>query len=183
MQGSRRDGTPDGTVARSPPPSSECTVPLTIRSAGAQVNLVVGPMVILIGVAAVLAAIVLSLMLETAWFLMLLIPAALAIGGGLFILRGARRSRLHIDEHGFTWCGFVGAEQALRWEQVHQLLPPPPASRRTVTIAQLRDGRQVEVQALWESPTSPASMLGPQDHSRAKNALLGAHRAWLSGRR
>ena len=161
----------------------ENLVQAVIRSAGAQINLVVGPMVALIGVAALLTGVVLSIVLETAWFLMVLIPAALAIGGGLFILRGARRSRLHIDEGGFTWCGFVGAEQSLRWEQVHQLLPPPPASRRTVTIAQLRDGRQVEVRALWESATSPAAMLGPQDHSRAQNALLGAQRAWLSGRR
>jgi hypothetical protein len=158
-------------------------VPLTIRAASSRVNLVVGPMVLLIGLAAVLAAIILSAALGTAWFLMLLIPAALAIGGGQFILRGARRSRLQIDADGFTWCGFVGAEQTLRWEQVHQLLPPPPASRRTVTIAQLRDGRQVEVQALWEPPTSPAAVLGPQDHSRAQNALLDAHRAWLAGRR
>ena len=155
----------------------------TIRSATARVNLVVGPMVVLIGIAAGIAAIILSIVMGTAWFLMLLMPALLGIGGGLFILWTTRRARLEIDADGFTWCGFVGAEQTLRWEQVHQLLPPPPASRRTVTIAQLRDGSQVEVRALWESATSPAAMLGPQDHSRAQNALLGAHRAWLSGRR
>ena len=52
-----------------------------------------------------------------------------------------------------------------------------------VAIAQLRDGSQVEVRALWESPTSPAVLLGPPNHSRAQNALLGAHRAWLAGHR
>lgn len=158
-------------------------MPLTIRAASSWINLVVGPMVLLIGLAGGLAAIILSAVLGTAWFLMLLIPAAMAIGGGLFILRGARRSRLQIDADGFTWCGVVGAEQTLRWEQVHRLLPPPPANRRTVTIAQLRDGRQIEVRALWESPTSPAVLLGPPDHRRAQDALLDAHRAWLAGRR
>ncbi|WP_243733760.1 hypothetical protein [Brachybacterium sp. AG952] len=154
-----------------------------IRSAGAQINLVVGPMVALIGVAALLAGVVLSIVLETAWFLMFLIPAAMGIGAGLLLLRGARRSRLQIDPEGVTWCGFVGAEQSLRWQEIHQLLLPPPASRRVVAIAQLRDGRQVEVRALWESPTSPAVLLGSSDHSRAQNALLGAHRAWLAGHR
>ena len=85
-----------------------------IRSAGAQINLVVGPMVALIGVAALLTGVVLSIVLETAWFLMFLIPAAMGIGAGLLLLRGARRSRLQIDPEGFTWCGFVGAEQSLR---------------------------------------------------------------------
>ena len=127
-----------------------------IRSAGAQINLVVGPMVALIGVAALLTGVVLSIVLETAWFLMFLIPAAMGLGAGLLLLRGARRSRLQIDPEGFTWCGFAGAEQSLRWQEIHQLLPPPPASRRVVAIAQLRDGRQVEVRALWESPISPA---------------------------
>ena len=161
----------------------ENLVQAVIRSAGAQVNLVVGPMVALIGVAALLAGVVLSIVLETAWFLMFLIPAAMGIGAGLLLLRGARRSRLQIDPEGVTWCGFAGAEQSLRWQEIHQLLPPPPASRRVVAIAQLRDGRQVEVRALWESPTSPAVLLGPSDHSRAQNALLGAHRAWLAGHR
>lgn len=154
-----------------------------IRSAGARVNFVVGPMVVLIGVAALLAGVVLSVVMETAWFMMFLLPAAMGIGAGLFLLRGARRSRLQIDPEGFTWCGFVGAEQSLRWQEIHQLLPPPPTSRRVVAIAQLRDGRQVEVRALWESPTSPAVLLGRPDHSRAQNALLGAHRAWLAGHR
>lgn len=52
-----------------------------------------------------------------------------------------------------------------------------------VAIAQLRDGRQVEGRALWDSPTSPAVLLGPSGHSRAQNALLGAHPAWLAGHR
>ncbi len=155
----------------------------TIRSATARVNLVVGPMVVLIGIAAGIAAIILSIVMETAWFLMLLMPALLGIGGGLFILWTTRRARLEIDADGFTWCGFIGAAQSLRWEEVHRLLPPPTGSPRTVVIAQLHDGRRVEVRTLWNSPTTPAALFSVQDHRRAQNALLGAHRAWLAGRR
>ena len=98
--------------------SRELNVHAVIRSAGAQINLVVGPMVALIGVAALLTGVVLSIVLETAWFLMFLIPAAMGIGAGLLLLRGARRSRLQIDPEGFTWCGFAGAEQSLRWQEI-----------------------------------------------------------------
>lgn len=155
----------------------------TIRSAGSRVNLVIGPMVMLIGVGAAITAVVLAIALEAPAFLALFVPAVLALGGGAFILWGAHRSRLRIDGRGFSWCGFVGREQSVRWEQLHQLLPPPPDATRTAAIAQLRDGDRVEVRALWKSATSPASLLGGSDHSEAQNALLAAHRAWLAERR
>lgn len=72
------------------------------RTAGSRITHVVGPFVMVIGVLAGIAAIVLSVVMETAGFLALFIPAALALGGGAFILRGARRSRMHIDSTGFT---------------------------------------------------------------------------------
>lgn len=156
---------------------------ITLRSTAATVNYVVAPFVILIGIAAGIAAIVLTWVLESAGFLMLLLPSLLAIGAGVLILRAVHRSGLRIDEQGFSWCGAFKAAQALRWEQVHQLLPPPPGSPRTVVIAQLRDGRQVEVRAIWESPTSPSSLLSTADHSKAQNALLSAHQAWLAAQR
>lgn len=156
---------------------------LTIRSVAARVNYVVGPFVILIGIGAGITAIVLTWVLESAAFLMLFLPALLAIGAGAFILWAVQRSGLRIDAEGFSWCGALKPAQSLRWEQIHQLLPPPPASPRTVVVAQLRDGRQVEVRAIWESPTSPASLLSPADHSKAQNALLSAHRAWLAAHR
>lgn len=161
----------------------EASVPATIRSAASRVNFVVGPLVVLIGLGAALTAVILPFVLGTAWFLMLLLPALLGIGAGLFILWMARRARLQIDARGFTWCGFVGAEHSLRWEELDRLLPPGESSSRVVAVAQLRDGRQLEVEALWNSATAPAALFDAQDHSRARNALLGAHRAWLAGRR
>lgn len=158
-------------------------MPRTIRGAGSRVNLVIGPLVMLIGIGAGITAIILTIVLGAAGFLALFIPAALALAGGAFVLRGALRSRLQIDADGFTWCGFLGAERSLRWEQLHRLLPPPSGSSRTVAIAELRDRSRIEVRALWESPTSPASLLGAADHSTAQNALLAAHREWLAGRR
>ncbi|MFC7458793.1 hypothetical protein ACFQS2_16500 [Brachybacterium sp. GCM10030267] len=154
----------------------------TLRSAGSRVNHVIGPMVMLIGVAAGIAAIVLALALEALPFLVLFVPAALAVGGGAFVLWGARRSRLLIDETGFTWAGFVGRQHAVRWDTLHRLLPPPPGASRVVAIAELRDGSSVEVRALWDSPTSPSALLGASDHSAARDALIAAHREWLSTR-
>ena len=156
---------------------------ITIRSVAAKVNYAVGPFVILIGIAAGITAIILTWVLESAGFLMLFLPSLLAIGAGVFILWAVQRSGLRIDGQGFSWCGAFKAAQSLRWEQVHQLLPPPPGSPRTVVIAQLHEGRQVEVRAIWESPTSPAALLTPADHSRAQNALLNAHQEWLAARR
>ncbi|HEX7350658.1 PH domain-containing protein [Brachybacterium sp.] len=158
-------------------------MPTTIRSNDSRINFFVGPLVILIGIGGALTAVILSIAMQTAWFLMLFIPALLGVGGGLFILWIARRARLVIDDDGFRWCGFLGAEQSLRWEQVHQLLPPPANQKQTVLVAQLHDRRQVPVRALWTSQTSPAALLGAADHSEAQNALLDAHRAWLAARR
>lgn len=156
----------------------------TIRGTGSRVNVVVvGPMVILLGVGAGITAIVLSIVLQNPAYLGLFFPAVLALGGGAFVMWGARRSRLQVDEHGATWSGFVGAKQSLRWDQVHRLLPPPAGTSRTVAIAQLRDGSRLEVRALWESPTSPGSLMGATDHSEAQNALLAAHRGWLAAHR
>jgi hypothetical protein len=154
-----------------------------LRSAASRVNHVVGPMVVLIGIAAAIAAVVLSLALGTAWFLLLLLPAALGIGGGLFVLLIARRARLQIDAEGFTWCGWLGAEQSLRWEQVRELLPPRPGDAQLVAVARLHDGREVPVRAVWNSPTSPTALLSAPDHGAAQDALLRAHRAWLAARR
>ncbi|WP_394215535.1 hypothetical protein [Brachybacterium vulturis] len=154
---------------------------ITIRGLAATVNYVVGPFVILVGAAAGIAATVLTWVLESAGFLMLFLPSLLAIGAGVFILWSVQRSGLRIDAHGFSWCGPIRPAQSLRWEQVHQLRPPPSGSPRTVVIAQLHDGRRVEVRAIWDSPTS--SLLIPVDHSRAQNALLSAHQEWLAARR
>ena len=156
----------------------------TIRGTGSRVNtVIVGPMVMLIGVGAGITAIVLSIVLQAPGFLALFLPALLALGGGAFVLWGARRSRLRVDEHGATWSGFLGATRSLRWDQVHRLLPPPAGDPRCVAIVQLRDGSHREVHALWESRTSPVSLMGAPDHSEAQNALLAGHRAWLDGHR
>ena len=143
-------------------------------------NLVVGPAVMIIGIGALVTAIVLSVVLETAGFLALLIPAALALGGGAFILRGARRSRLEITADGFVWGGFIGAEHTLRWDQVHRILPAPPGASRVAALAPLRDGSTTEVRALWVPPTSPLSLMGGVNHREDYQALVNAHRQWLA---
>ena len=61
------------------------------RASSSRVNVVVGPMVMGVGVLTAVAAVVLSLVMGTAGFLALLIPAVLALGGGAFVLWGALR--------------------------------------------------------------------------------------------
>lgn len=155
----------------------------TFRSSASRVNHVVGPMVMVIGVLGAIAAVVLSLVMETFGFLALLIPAALALGGGAFVLWGAHRSRLSIDADGFVWAGFVGAQRSVRWQLLERLVPPAPGDRRLVATALLRDGSQVPVRALWEPATFPAALSGGPDHSEVQNALISAHRRWLAGYR
>ena len=89
----------------------------TFRSAGSRVNVVVGPLVMLIGVGAAITAVVLTLVLGEPGFLALLIPAALALGGGAFVLWGApggslaRGVRAAAGRHGRARPGAVGARE------------------------------------------------------------------------
>lgn len=155
-----------------------------IRSAGAKANFFVGPLVMLIGFGAAITAVVLSIALETPGFLILLLPGAMGIGAGLFLLRMARRARLEIDERGITWCGFAGREHSLRWDQLHRIWAPPPgANPRLVALAQLRDGAVVEIRAIWASPTSPVALLGASNHEEEFQALVQAHQHWLTATR
>lgn len=154
----------------------------TFRSAGSRVNVVVGPLVMLIGVGTAITAVVLTLVLGEAGFLALLIPAVLALGGGAFVLWGARRSRLRIDAAGFRWAGLVGAEQSVRWEQLQRIAPPTPGDRRLVAFALLHDGTAVPVRALWEPATVPSVLSGGPDHPAVQHALVTAHQQWLGAR-
>lgn len=155
----------------------------TFRSSAAHLHVVVGPMVMVLGVLAAIAAVVLSLVLESPGFLALLIPAALALGGGGVVLRGALRSRLRIDADGFVWAGFLGAERSVRWQSLERLLPPTPGGRRLVAIALLRDGALVPVHALWEPPLLPSALGGGPDHAAVQHALLSAHQRWIAAHR
>lgn len=153
------------------------------RTADSRITHVVGPFVMVIGVLAGIAAIVLSVVMETAGFLALFIPAALALGGGAFILRGARRSRMHIDSTGFTWAGFLGQQQSVRWDALHRIAPPTSGDRRLVALALLRDGTTVPVRALWEPPTLPSALTVGPNHAEVYGTLVTAHQRWLAARR
>lgn len=153
-----------------------------IRSVGTSLLFFVGPLVMLIGLGAGITAIVLMITLEP-MFVLLFMPALFALTAGALLIIGARRARLLIDADGFRWRGAIGAEQSVSWHELEQLLPPPPGTRRGVAIAQLRDGRRIDVRATWESPTSPAVLLGVGNQGRAQQALLAGHRSWLAGHR
>lgn len=77
---------------------------------------------------------------------------------------------------------FAGAPKSLEWHEVHRILLPPPGSpRRLAALAQLRDGRVVEIMALWDSKTNPVALLDELvDHRRAQKILIDGRRAYLA---
>lgn len=150
----------------------------TIRTTG-RVSLGIGWMLIGMGAAALVAVIILGFVLEPWLFSFLFAPVLLFLGGGVNLWIG-RRARLEVGSDGFLWCGFFGRPRSLSWRDVRQiLLPPQGAPRRLAAVAQLYDGQYVEVDALWQSPTSPAALTGGVDHRQAQQLLIEGHRAYL----
>lgn len=156
----------------------------TFRSPAARLNMmVIVPMLCLIGMASAIAAVVLAIALGTPWMLMLLLPAGLALVGGLLLVLMVRKARLEISADGFAWGGFtlMGHEESLRWADVHEIQAPPPGSpSRLAAVAVLRDGSRRDIRGVWISPTSPASLLGAHDYAEERDALIAAHQRWLA---
>lgn len=151
----------------------------TFRASG-RVSLVVGWMLIGMGVAALVAVVILGFVVEPWLFSFLFAPVLLFVGGGINLWMG-RRARLEIHPDGFLWCGFLGSPRSLGWRDVRQiLLPPPGARRRLAAIALLYDGRYVDIDALWQSPTSPVNLAGAVDHRQAQQLLIDGHRTYLA---
>lgn len=148
-----------------------------------RVNVVAGPLVALIGLAAAVVAVILALTTHATAFLALFIPAVLAMAAGSYIFWGARRSRLAVDGAGFTWAGFFGREHSVRWEQLHHFAPPPPGDRRGVLTAVLRDGAPVPVRSVWVPPQAIAVLGTTPDLAVIQQTLFDGHRRWLAGHR
>lgn len=154
----------------------------TVIRAHGQVSKFIGWMLACMGILAFAAVIILSLLVEGWMIVFLFAPVLLFIGAGINFWMGAR-ARLEITPERFLWCGFVGRPRSIAWRDLNRILVPPPGSRpRLAAIARLRDGRYVEIDALWKSPTSPTAHLSAPDHRRAQQALIDGHRAFLSHR-
>lgn len=150
-----------------------------IRGTG-RVSIVVGWALAAMGIVAILVFVVLAFVVAPWMLIFLFAPVLLFIGAGINLWMGYR-TRLEILPDRFIWCGAVGKENSLAWRDIRQILIPPPNSRpRLAAIAQLHDGRYVEIEALWLSRTSPISLAGAPDHSRARQLLIDGHRAHLA---
>lgn len=151
-----------------------------IRGSG-RASILVGWVLIALGAAAVVVFVILSFTIAP-WMLVFLFgPLMLFAGGGINLWMGFR-SRLEIRPDRFIWGGSIGSTRVIAWRDVREILLPPLGSRpRLAAIARLRDGRCVEIEALWMSRTSPALALGgAPDHSRAQQALIDGHRTYLA---
>ena len=134
-----------------------------------RVSLVVGWMLIGVGVAALVAVVILGFVVEP-WLFSIPLSTGPAVRRWGINLWMGRRARLEIDPDGFLWCGFLGSPRSLGWRDVRRqiLLPPPGARRRLAAIALLYDGRYVDIDALWQSPTSPVNLDGAVDHRQTQ---------------
>lgn len=143
--------------------------------------LFVGWMLIGMGAVAVVVLTVLSFTVAHWIVFFLLAPLLMLVGGGIN-LRMGYRARLEVRPDRFIWCGTVGREFTVFWRDVWQIVLPAPGSRpRLAALAQMRDGSAVEIEALWFPQASLGAVLSPPDHSRAQQALIDGHRAYLAG--
>ncbi|UVI34887.1 hypothetical protein [Brevibacterium spongiae] len=107
-------------------------------------------------------------------------PVILLIGAWVNFHMGSR-ARLEITPDEFVWCGFTGRARRIAWRDLDRILIPASGLRpRLAAAARLRDGRIIEVEALWISPTNPANILSPPDHTEAQRALIDGHKAYLA---
>lgn len=154
-----------------------------VRSQG-KVSIVVGWGLIAMGVLALACFVVLAIVLRDSMYLIFLFAPVLLFAGGWLNLWMGRRARLEIQPDQFIWCGFFGAPKSLPWQAVRQIYVPPLGSRRRLAaLAQLNDGAVVEIEALWESPTSPGNLLSGPQHEVAQHALIEGHKAYLARHR
>lgn len=140
----------------------------------------VGWMLVVMAVLAFITVIALAVFVDPMLLIFLFGPVILLIGAWVNFHMGSR-ARLEITPEEFIWCGFTGSARHIAWRDLDRILIPAPGSRpRLAAAARLRDGRIIEIEALWLSPTNPANLLNAPDHSEAQRALIQGHQAFLS---
>lgn len=132
------------------------------------------------GVLAIIVVVILAIFADPMLLVFLFGPVLLFIGAWVNYHLGSR-ARLEITPERFIWCGFTGRPRSIEWRHVNRILIPPHGVRpRLAAVARLRDGRHVEIDALWLSPTSPGNYLIRPDHREAQHALIEGHKAFLA---
>ncbi|MGJ5725596.1 DUF3784 domain-containing protein [Brevibacterium sp. H602] len=140
----------------------------------------IGWMLVLMAILAFITVIILAIFAEPFFLIFLFAPVIALIGAWVNFHLGAR-ARLEITPEEFIWCGFTGRPHRIAWRDLDRILLPAPGSRyRLAAAARLRDGRIVEIDSLWLSPTNPANLLSPPDHTEAQRALIDGHKAYLA---
>lgn len=153
---------------------------LVIRRSG-KVSIFIGWMLSVMGVLAIATIVILAIVLELPWMLYLLFAILILVVGAAVNFWIGYRARLEVTPEVVRWCGFVGRAHELPWRNVRMIhMPAPGSPGRLAAVAELLDGRIVEIFALWTSPTSPARLSGPPDLSRERQVLVQAHQAFLA---
>ncbi|MGM0699049.1 MAG: hypothetical protein ACQEVD_09395 [Actinomycetota bacterium] len=150
-----------------------------IRREG-NISTFIGWMLVVMAILAFITVILLAIFAEPFFLIFLFTPVIALIGAWVNFHLGAR-ARLEITPEEFIWCGFTGRPHRIAWRDLDRILLPVPGSRyRLAAAARLRDGRIVEIDSLWLSPTNPANILSPPDHTEAQRALFDGHKAYLA---
>lgn len=140
----------------------------------------IGWMLVVMAILAFITVILLAIFADPILLIFLFGPVILLIGAWVNFHMGAR-ARLEITPEEFIWCGFTGRPRRIAWRDLDRILIPAPGSRyRLAAAARLRDGRIVEIDSLWLSPTNPANILAPPDRTEAQQALIDGHKAYLA---
>ena len=147
---------------------------------GGNISKFIGWMLVVMAILAFITVILLAIFADPILLIFLFGPVILLIGAWVNFHMGAR-ARLEITPEEFIWCGFTGRPRRIAWRDLDRILIPAPGSRyRLAAAARLRDGRIVEIDSLWLSPTNPANILAPPDHTAAQQALIDGHKAYLA---
>ncbi|MCU4297750.1 hypothetical protein D3I60_11790 [Brevibacterium permense] len=150
-----------------------------IRREG-NISTFIGWMLVVMAILAFITVILLAIFAEPAFLIFLFAPV-LALIGAWVNFHLDTRARLEITPEEFIWCGFTGRPHRIAWRDLDRILLPAPGSRyRLAAAVRLRDGRIVEIDSLWLSPTNPANVLSPPDHTEAQRALIDGHKAYLA---
>ena len=140
----------------------------------------IGWMLVVMAMLAFITVIISAIFADPILLIFLFGPVILLIGAWVNFHMGSR-ARLEITPEEFIWCGFSGRPRRIAWRDLDRILIPAPGSRyRLAAAARLRDGRIVEIDSLWLSPTNPANLLAPPDHTEAQRALIDGHKAYLA---
>lgn len=152
-----------------------------IRSGGSTVMFIVGPVFLLVSIAATVGFGIATASTGEPLFLIGLAGAALFfVLGGLMLLMGFRTGAV-LDDRGIGWTPMIGARRFVSWDAVHQVRVPGDADPATCVQLHLHDGSVKEVAAISKPKNGETNRRWASKGYLARGQqVLEAHQQWLA---